>query len=284
MGTTKTSSWRSTPRARAGGGLAVLGSVLITMAMIIAFAAVPTGVALADAPQQTVNYYFQFYHPSDGTYSVLSGSVGPGGVSETNELTVFVNGTDWDGTPNVNMVLHLSCSDSWSVNQGDVGYYSDNPSATQGPDPTLHPDWEVVTWYIEKVKEVGNPEPCGTPPTTTTTAPTTTTSTTTSTTTTSTTTTTVAGPTTTTTSTSTTTTTVPDTTTTSVVAGPTTTTTLAQTTTTVAGPCDPAEEDCLPNTGGTGNMIAVLLAGIGLLLLGSGLIVLADERRRVMVA
>ena len=114
-----------------------------------------------------------------------------------------------------------------------------------------------------------------------------------------TTTTTIGGPTTTTTTIAdTTTTTVADTTTTTAgtttttIGGPTTTTTIpaistttttAGTTTTVGGPCDPAEPECLPNTG-AGSLVFVLLSGLGLLFLGVGIMMVADERRRVIAA
>jgi len=74
-----------------------------------------------------------------------------------------------------------------------------------------------------------------------------------------------------------TTTTVAETTTT--VGGPSTTTT------TVGGPCNPAETECLPNTGvGGGGLVFVLLTGLGLLFLGVGALMVSDARHRKATA
>jgi len=75
----------------------------------------------------------------------------------------------------------------------------------------------------------------------------------------------------------TTTTTAAEDTTTTTVAGPDETTTTAgdTTTTTVAGPGDPE----LPDTG-AGLLLGALAGGLGLLLMGSGSLVIASERRR----
>jgi hypothetical protein len=62
--------------------------------------------------------------------------------------------------------------------------------------------------------------------------------------------------------------------TTTTVGGPSTTTT------TIGGPCDPSDPDCLPNTGGGRNLLWLLLGGLGLLFLGVGVLMVADERRR----
>jgi LPXTG-motif cell wall-anchored protein len=81
--------------------------------------------------------------------------------------------------------------------------------------------------------------------------------------------------------TTTTTTTIAETTTT--LDGETTTTTQPQQTTTSAGgpTTTAAGGPDLPNTGGAGNLMSVLLGGMGLLLIGVGFLVLADERRRL---
>jgi hypothetical protein len=86
----------------------------------------------------------------------------------------------------------------------------------------------------------------------------------------------------------TTTTTVADTTTTTVggpgeptttTSGDTTTTTFGGTTTSVLGPEDPE----LPNNG-AGELLAVFLGGLGLLFMGSGSLVIASERKRLIGA
>ena len=264
-------------------------------ALFLAFAA----IMVASAPrayaavQQNTHYYFIFYHPSDGTYSNLFGETGWGDVSAVNEITINVNGTDWDAAPMTTpMILHLSCSDTWSdTANAQVGGFSDGSG---GPTYATHPDWEVVSYYIFKERESGSPEPCGDANTTTTTGAVTTTTGAVTTTTAGEVTTTTAGEVTTTTAEVTTTTAGEFTTTTSgevttTVGGPGTTTTAGDittttggaTTTTVAGPCDPQDPECLPNNG-AGDLLAFLLGGLGLLFMGSGSLVVASERRRLV--
>jgi hypothetical protein len=52
----------------------------------------------------------------------------------------------------------------------------------------------------------------------------------------------------------------------------------------VGGPCDPNTETCLPNTGGGGNLVGIALGGFGALFLGTGLMVVANDRRRNVFA
>jgi len=67
--------------------------------------------------------------------------------------------------------------------------------------------------------------------------------------------------------------------TTTTTRGDTTTTTSGGTTTTVLGPEDPE----LPNNG-AGNLIALFLGGLGLLFMGAGSLVIASERKRLILA
>lgn len=85
----------------------------------------------------------------------------------------------------------------------------------------------------------------------------------------------------TTTSTSTTTTTIGGPSTTTTTLG--TTTTAGATTTTVGGPCDPNDPDCLPNTG-AGSLLLILAGGLGLLFVGVGILMVADDRGRQAAA
>ena len=291
---------RLTMRAQAGVSLAGIGVLLVVLSITMLFLGMRPAFALADPTNEDKSL---ICHSLDGPPDASDGLSVNNSALQTAHLDA---GHTFDIIEGV-----------FSVSLGRIAVAAD--IATIIATPTTLPNGKdgvvyTIIWLCGD--STGSTTTTSSTTTTTTSTSTTTTSTTTTTTTSTTTTTTTIPetttttepPTTTTTSTTTTTTTVPETTTTT-FGGPTTTTTTVGTTTTtvgatttttnggttsstkpdgttttIGGPCDPnSDPDCLPNTG-AGALMWVMLSGLGLLFFGTGVLMVADERRKAMFA
>ena len=308
MTATLPTTGRLTTRAQAGFGLAGIGALLLAFSMLTLMFAIPVASAHGGFPHGDQNCDVFGAESADGGFKVNINSavVPPTGAPDAANITgVTWSITDDPAYPVVDTAV--SSTGYWfnysitTVAYALYGIYVKNGASNPGDQVALNTSINpgsieipsgnshiVLCFDATGIEDTTTTSQATTTTTTTLGTTTTTTLGTTTTTTLGTTTTTIGGPTTTTTTIADTTTTTAGTTTTT-IGGPTTTTTIppattttgGTTTTTLGGPCDPNDPECLPNTG-AGSLVFVLLSGLGLLFLGVGILMVADERRRVV--